>query len=787
MATLLPNGKQSYEDATGAPLVGGKLRTFDAGTNNPRPTFADAAGTVPNLNPVILDGRGEAVIFWSGRYKVELLDANDAIIWTVDDVIGAGDLLTEQLASDSDAAGGGGAVGFNQALNYVARTIGASLQDRGIELLNFVTDQAERAAIKAGTSTTDHTSIFVIAFVLAKKVYANEGKWNISEFQTPVHCMLEGAGPYSTTIYVSKAPLGFTNKGIFLRELAGEAESGIVLKNFSLEAKDWASVGKHSYGLDIANIAHAYVENVHATGFERGFYLEDSLINTFVRCRVHANHIGLYIDGTEPGAGGPGASKNLWLDLKCTSNGNAVDGGGGILLTGASAYQNVFINPDIEFNYTAISVDGSFDGPHIFIAPYFEGNSANPDNGNLIRTMAGTWLVLDRPIAGNTGPGTAAGYLDPNFNNGTVEIRSGHSNSQATRWLPPKFGTYEMAGSGGHDVASTSLLTMIDYWKTFTPIAQAGSVISGPAALGFIYGAASGGSATIRNTFDSDPNNTANWTAPNGTMGQADPIGGLTAVALTGNFRMQRSVGFSTGPVTCQAFVKVVAGVAGEFQMIYTNNGIVRAVRSFSFAAGQSGWMLVTLDFDLTGQPSTNTQHDMQIVDAAGKIHLWWPQIVQGTRLPQPILPLDGGGQKFSAGTGIPANFSTALRMVGVGSYELPKIVKRVSYNGGGGTTAQFPPLVDALTTAAGKVFELVIREVITSTTVISVYNVSLSFQASTTTALSIKLVSQSVMGGGLPSRVTPSVPVVAVNTEKTVLLTNSDVVIVEATIREIT
>lgn len=86
MATLLPEGKQSFTDGAGKPLVGGKLYTYDAGTSTPRPTYADAAGTVQNTNPVVLDARGEAIIFWKGVYKVVLKDSWGNTIWSIDGV-----------------------------------------------------------------------------------------------------------------------------------------------------------------------------------------------------------------------------------------------------------------------------------------------------------------------------------------------------------------------------------------------------------------------------------------------------------------------------------------------------------------------------------------------------------------------------------------------------------------------------------------------------------------------------------------------------------------------------
>ncbi len=86
MATLLPQGKQQYFTSAGVPLVGGQVFTFDAGTTNPRTTYSDAAGAVPNANPVILDARGEATIYWVGNYKVQLKDALGVTIWTQDNV-----------------------------------------------------------------------------------------------------------------------------------------------------------------------------------------------------------------------------------------------------------------------------------------------------------------------------------------------------------------------------------------------------------------------------------------------------------------------------------------------------------------------------------------------------------------------------------------------------------------------------------------------------------------------------------------------------------------------------
>jgi hypothetical protein len=82
----MPVPKQQLFSANGQPLVGGKLYTYAAGTNNPKATFTDSAGTVQQQNPIPLNSRGEpdSPIYWSGSYKVELRDALGNLIYTVD-------------------------------------------------------------------------------------------------------------------------------------------------------------------------------------------------------------------------------------------------------------------------------------------------------------------------------------------------------------------------------------------------------------------------------------------------------------------------------------------------------------------------------------------------------------------------------------------------------------------------------------------------------------------------------------------------------------------------------
>ena len=87
IATLSPSPKMQFFTAAGVPLVGGKLFTYASGTTVPLATYTSSAATTANTNPVILDSRGEAnVWFGPSRYTLLLKDSLDNLIWTADGV-----------------------------------------------------------------------------------------------------------------------------------------------------------------------------------------------------------------------------------------------------------------------------------------------------------------------------------------------------------------------------------------------------------------------------------------------------------------------------------------------------------------------------------------------------------------------------------------------------------------------------------------------------------------------------------------------------------------------------
>jgi hypothetical protein len=92
---LMPVPHIQFLDSSGRPLAGGKLYTYQAGTNLQQASYSDSTGTVLNSNPVVLDAGGFANVWLdtTKSYKFVLQNALSSQQWTVDNVPGGSILL----------------------------------------------------------------------------------------------------------------------------------------------------------------------------------------------------------------------------------------------------------------------------------------------------------------------------------------------------------------------------------------------------------------------------------------------------------------------------------------------------------------------------------------------------------------------------------------------------------------------------------------------------------------------------------------------------------------------
>ena len=128
MATtsLSPTPKLQFFDLNGAPLSGGLLYTYAAGTTTPLASYTDSTGLIANTNPIVLDSRGEANV-WLGTasYKLALYTSAGVLIWTVDNISTTGSNL-----SVTDHTGDGTTTAFAVTDGFTAIYINGVYQNR---------------------------------------------------------------------------------------------------------------------------------------------------------------------------------------------------------------------------------------------------------------------------------------------------------------------------------------------------------------------------------------------------------------------------------------------------------------------------------------------------------------------------------------------------------------------------------------------------------------------------------------------------------------------------------
>ena len=121
MMNLPPLFNAQFFDDDGTPLNAGLLYTYISGTTTDQATYEDEAGLTPNTNPIVLNARGECVLWLDSAlvYTLLLKRADTTTVWTRDDIqaTATGALtqadLTAYTADDIDYTTGTGTTWFS--------------------------------------------------------------------------------------------------------------------------------------------------------------------------------------------------------------------------------------------------------------------------------------------------------------------------------------------------------------------------------------------------------------------------------------------------------------------------------------------------------------------------------------------------------------------------------------------------------------------------------------------------------------------------------------------------
>lgn len=150
MAKIAPFGRYRAFDADGAPLAGGKLYTYEAGTSTPKTTYTDKDAGSANTNPVVLDADGYGDVWLdTGGYKFVLKDSSGNLLWEKDDIDGGS---TGGYASSVISKSSGFALSINEQNNVIVCTAALT-----VSLLPSATAGDGFAAVFINTSSGNVT------------------------------------------------------------------------------------------------------------------------------------------------------------------------------------------------------------------------------------------------------------------------------------------------------------------------------------------------------------------------------------------------------------------------------------------------------------------------------------------------------------------------------------------------------------------------------------------------------------------------------------------------------
>lgn len=206
-----------------------------------------------------------------------------------------------QLSSTSSVSDGDALIGVKyEAPSAVALNLHKYIEDDGAyNVMGFVAD-ADKAAIRAGTSTTDQSSAITIALTAAyaespKGLRFAAGKYpviagatlTVSGNRTNNGFRISGVGQYGSRIVKlsgSNAPL----------TIIGSTPTTLPI-DVGLSISDLGLVGasKGSHGLALTGIAIFELERLAIRGFDRGLQLLSTLIGQVRSCYISDNNTGV--------------------------------------------------------------------------------------------------------------------------------------------------------------------------------------------------------------------------------------------------------------------------------------------------------------------------------------------------------------------------------------------------------------------------------------------------------------------------------------------------------------
>jgi len=269
-ATLAPLPIFRAFTANGAPLAGGLLYTYAAGTTTPLATYTDQSGVTPNANPVVLDANGQANVWLKSglTYKINLTDASlvQQTGWPVDNIAAdQGVAIFAALADTTSAANGDALIGVKNVAT------GGAPRTQHLKNADTVSDTDFGAV---GGGVTDDTTALTYAGATGKTVVLTQTSYKITSwipgvFKSRRNVTFNGGGylhlevdakmPWDHTVITPASLVGMTSGATSLVILGDSITAGTGASNFQKSwgyrfcrslwnAIDNQQLGRRSYG-----------------------------------------------------------------------------------------------------------------------------------------------------------------------------------------------------------------------------------------------------------------------------------------------------------------------------------------------------------------------------------------------------------------------------------------------------------------------------------------------------------------------------------------------------------
>jgi hypothetical protein len=188
MATVAPYFRYFFTDATGAPLVGGKVYTYGSGGTTPQITYTNSSESTPNANPIILGARGEADIWLVAAvgYRFDVYDASDVLQYTVDNVTSFGNMAFQEPGNVGIT--GGSITGVNITLTDASTILGQPIGYRTAPQISsnvtytlVLTDSGKHVRLTTGGTAVNIPANSSVAFPIGTAItVVNETAANCS-------------------------------------------------------------------------------------------------------------------------------------------------------------------------------------------------------------------------------------------------------------------------------------------------------------------------------------------------------------------------------------------------------------------------------------------------------------------------------------------------------------------------------------------------------------------------------------------------------------------------------